>query len=71
MDGVLPVPERRSKTKDLPVVADSTQPVLSPAVCAGAGLVMSEVVSGVSHATASDFEHYHNKTDFSTFCFIS
>jgi hypothetical protein len=47
-DGVVPVPQGRGEAQNLALVAQSRQPVLSPAVGAGTGLVVGEVVPGVS-----------------------
>src|SRR5262249_24496587 len=47
-DGVLAVPQGQGEAEALPVVGDAGQPVLAPAVGAGAGLVVAEVVPGVA-----------------------
>src|SRR5262245_52332395 len=47
-DGVLAVPERQRETQDLVAVADPGQVVLPPAVCAGARLIMGQIVPGVA-----------------------
>src|SRR5262245_28637814 len=47
-DLVLAVPERQRKTQHLVVVADSRQPILSPAIRAGPCLIMREVIPGVA-----------------------
>ena len=47
-DRVLPVPEGQGEAENLVIVRRSRQPVLAPAVGAGTGLVVAEVVPGVS-----------------------
>ena len=42
------VPERQRETQDLVAVTDPRQPILAPAVGAGAGLIMGEIVPGVA-----------------------
>src|SRR4051794_10357302 len=49
-DRVLAIPQREGKAQDLPVVADPGKAVLAPAIGPGAGLVMGEVVPGVTAA---------------------
>src|SRR5258705_3546122 len=47
-DGILPVPERESEAKPLPLVADASQSVFAPVVSARARLVVAEVVPGIA-----------------------
>src|SRR5207245_116137 len=47
-DRVLAVPQRNRKTKQLLVIADAGKTILSPVVCSGSGLVMSEVIPGIT-----------------------
>jgi len=47
-DGILAVPQRQGEAETLVVVGDAGQAVLAPAVGAGAGLVVIEVVPGVA-----------------------
>src|SRR5713101_4342851 len=47
-DGIFAVPQSQGETKPLLIVRDSGQAVLAPAVGAGAGLVMAEVIPGVA-----------------------
>src|SRR5262249_30627295 len=47
-DGVLAVPEGQGEAEALLIVGDAGQAVLAPAVGAGAGLVVGEVVPGVA-----------------------
>jgi hypothetical protein len=42
------VPEGQCETKNLPVVGDAGKAVFAPAVGSGSGLVMAEVVPGIS-----------------------
>src|SRR5262249_42106133 len=47
-DGVVAVPQGQGEAEALPVVGDAGQPVLAPAVGAGAGLVVAEIIPGVA-----------------------
>src|SRR5262245_38727101 len=47
-DGVLAVPKGQSEAEALPVVGDAGEPVLTPTVGAGTGLVVAEVVPGIA-----------------------
>ncbi len=50
-DGVLPVPQRDAETEQLPVVGDSGEPVLSPTVGAGAGVIVTEIIPRITRFT--------------------
>src|SRR5208283_3626534 len=47
-DRVLAVPQRQREAETLVVVGDAGQAVLAPAIGAGAGLVVTEVIPGVA-----------------------
>ena len=47
-DRVLPVPERQREAQSLPVIRNTGQAVFAPTVGPGAGLIMGEVIPGVS-----------------------
>ena len=47
-DGVLAVPQGHAEAEQLPVVRDAREPVLTPPVGPRAGLVVAEVIPGVS-----------------------
>src|SRR5258705_7085430 len=47
-DGVLPVPQSYAEAHQLLVIADAGQTILAPVIGAGPGLVMTEVVPGIS-----------------------
>src|SRR5262249_28393210 len=46
-DRVAAVPQREGETQALPVVRDPAEAILAPAVCAGPGLVVPEVIPRV------------------------
>ena len=47
-DRVLPIPQRQSEAETLLVVGNASQTVFSPAIRAGARLIMCEVIPGVT-----------------------
>src|SRR5215467_14518324 len=50
-DRVLSIPQGQRETESLLVIRDSGQPILSPAIGTGPGLVVAEVVPGVAAFT--------------------
>ena len=47
-DGVFPVPQRKRKAQLLLVIADASKTIFAPVIGAGSGLVMAEVVPGIT-----------------------
>lgn len=60
-DRILAAPERQRKTQDLVVVADSGQPILTPAIGAGASLIVRQVVPGVPRASDAHGRYLRNE----------
>ncbi len=47
-DGIFAIPQSYAETQQLPVIADTGQPVFAPVISSGPRLVMREVVPGIA-----------------------